>query len=68
MKIANNRIVYEMKEIAMIQCGIKEALQILKSIRLNEGKMKAKDVSLLESEITSIADSLGFDRKSVRPI
>ena len=68
MKIANNGIIYEMQEVAMTQTGVKEALQILKSIRLNEGKIEAKDINLLESEIISIADSLGFDRKSIRPV
>jgi hypothetical protein len=68
MKISNNAIIYEMQEVAMTQIGIKEALQILKSIRLNEGKVEAKDLNMLESEIINIADALSFDRRSIKPV
>jgi hypothetical protein len=68
MKIANSAIIYEMQEITMTQTCIKEALQILKSIRLNEGKVEAKDINMLESEIISIADALSFDRRSIKPV
>ena len=68
MKIANNGIVYDSQEIAMTQTGIKEALSILKSIRLNKGVVEAKDLNVLESEIMSIADSLSFDHRSIRPV